>query len=34
LGRGEVIEGYVVRRIDAAEVELEGPGGRVVLRLK
>ncbi|HXU32413.1 MAG TPA: hypothetical protein VN851_17745 [Thermoanaerobaculia bacterium] len=34
LGKGEVVEGYVVRRIDAAEVELEGPGGRVVLRLK
>ena len=34
LGRGEVVEGYVVRRIDAAEVELEGPAGRVVLRLK
>ncbi|HEV7667583.1 MAG TPA: hypothetical protein VGS22_03600 [Thermoanaerobaculia bacterium] len=34
LGRGEVVEGYVIRRIDAAEVELEGPGGRVVLRLK
>ncbi len=34
MGKGEVVEGYVVRRIDAAEVELEGPGGRVVLRLK
>ncbi len=34
LGRGEVVEGYVVRRIDAAEVELEGPAGRLVLRLK
>jgi len=34
VGRGEVISGYIVRAITADQVELEGPMGRLVLRLK
>ena len=34
VGRGEVISGYVVRAITAEEVDLEGPVGRLVLKLK